>query len=202
MLSCSCPAVMASLPSFFIARMPRSKPGFAPAGESGSLLFAFAPASAGLPGLAPAGEFPFFACPKKGNRKKRQPQSGPLRGSLRCSVRGGDSETCFAQTSSSLIPSPLRCSALPQRRGIQNSQYQKQNFQFQNSFWLSTCLGTCTSFVYLRGQIWLLAPFGFWGQSPNLPSLWLARRVRRFAPQQNWCLTPITKGRGVRVGPK
>jgi hypothetical protein len=33
---------------------------------------------------------------------------------------------------------------------------------------------------------------GFWGQSPNSPSLWLARRVRCGAPQRNWCLTPIT----------
>src|SRR5665811_691009 len=31
----------------------------------------------GQPGFAPAGEFPFFACPKKGNRKKRQPDSSP-----------------------------------------------------------------------------------------------------------------------------
>jgi len=74
----------------------------------------------GKPGLAPAGEFPFFACPKKGNRKKGQPQSGPLRGSLCCSCRGGDSETRLTpQTSSSLIPSSLRCSALPGRRGAE-----------------------------------------------------------------------------------
>jgi hypothetical protein len=33
---------------------------------------------------------------------------------------------------------------------------------------------------------------GFWGQSPNSPSLQLALRVRCFAPQRNWCLTPIT----------
>ena len=32
----------------------------------------------------------------------------------------------------------------------------------------------------------------FWGQSPNSPSLWLALRVRCFASQRNWCLTPIT----------
>jgi len=34
---------------------------------------------------------------------------------------------------------------------------------------------------------------GFWGQSPNSPSLRLAHRVRRKAPQRNWCLTPITR---------
>jgi integrase len=33
---------------------------------------------------------------------------------------------------------------------------------------------------------------GFWGQSPNSPSLRLARRVRCRAPQRNRCLTPIT----------
>lgn len=33
---------------------------------------------------------------------------------------------------------------------------------------------------------------GFWGQSPNSPSLRLARRVRCCAPQRNRCLTPIT----------
>ena len=32
----------------------------------------------------------------------------------------------------------------------------------------------------------------FWGRSPNSPSLWLALRVRCFASQRNWCLTPIT----------
>ncbi len=33
---------------------------------------------------------------------------------------------------------------------------------------------------------------GFWGQSPNSPSLRLALRVRHKVPQRNWCLTPIT----------
>ena len=42
-------------------------------------------------------------------------------------------------------------------------------------------------------------PPGFWGQSPNSPSLRLAQRVRRFAPQRNWCLTPITR-RGASFG--
>lgn len=32
---------------------------------------------------------------------------------------------------------------------------------------------------------------GFWGQSPNSPSLRLSRRVRCFAPQRNWCLTRV-----------
>src|ERR1035437_9007331 len=36
-------------------------------------------------------------------------------------------------------------------------------------------------------------PPSFWGQSPNSPSLRLAQRVRRKAPQRNWCLTPITR---------
>ncbi len=33
---------------------------------------------------------------------------------------------------------------------------------------------------------------GYWGQSPNATSLRLALRGRCFAPQRNWCLTPIT----------
>ncbi len=39
-----------------------------------------------------------------------------------------------------------------------------------------------------------LSAASFWGQSPNSPSLRLAHRVRRKAPQRNWCLTPITRG--------
>ncbi len=39
-----------------------------------------------------------------------------------------------------------------------------------------------------------VAGVGFWGQSPNSPSLRLALRGRYFAPQRNWCLTPITRG--------
>ena len=47
---------------------------------------------AALPGLAPAGESPFFASPKKGNRKKGEPDSSTLRcaaGTLRCSDQPG-----------------------------------------------------------------------------------------------------------------
>ena len=40
---------------------------------------------------------------------------------------------------------------------------------------------------------------GFWGQSPNSPSLRLARRVRHKVPQRNWCLTPITPPRSNRA---
>ncbi len=46
----------------------------------------------------------------------------------------------------------------------------------------SGCRGT-----QLRG-----CPRSFWGQSPNSPSLRLARGVRHKVPQRNWCLTPIT----------
>src|ERR1035437_4831625 len=50
--------------------------------------------------------------------------------------------------------------------------------------------------------MWLLAPFGYWGQTPI--------SLRRIAPhpagepkaRRIWALTPKTKGRGVRVGPK
>src|SRR5690606_13294015 len=59
---------------------------------------------------------PFFASPKKGRPKKGEPKSGPLRGSLRCSRRGGNSQTCplrGLRTCEFLIPTPLRCSARP-----------------------------------------------------------------------------------------
>ena len=36
-----------------------------------------------MPGLAPAGDLLFFASPKKPKEKKGDPQSGPLRGSLK-----------------------------------------------------------------------------------------------------------------------
>jgi len=60
--------------------------------------------------------------------------------------------------------------------------------------------GAQASSVWLAAAGWhvdhageVKAPaFGFWGQSPNSLSLWLALRVRRFAPLRNWCLTPIT----------
>ena len=68
------------------------------------------------PGLAPAGDLPFFASPKKRRPKKGEPKSGPLRGSLRCSRRGGNSQTCplrGLRTCEFLIPTPLRCSARP-----------------------------------------------------------------------------------------
>jgi hypothetical protein len=40
---------------------------------------------------------------------------------------------------------------------------------------------------------------GFWGQSPNSPSRRLGQRARRYAPQRNWCLTPITQRGGLHV---
>src|SRR5690606_24445788 len=68
------------------------------------------------PGLAPAGDLPFFVSPKKRRPKKGEPKSGPLRGSLRCSRRGGNSQTCplrGLRTCEFLIPTPLRFSARP-----------------------------------------------------------------------------------------
>ncbi len=47
-------------------------------------------------------------------------------------------------------------------------------------------LGSDANFIAVR--------WSFWGQSPNSPSLRLARRARCDAPQRNWCLTPITLG--------
>src|SRR5690606_27352782 len=68
------------------------------------------------PGLGPAGEVLSFASPKESTRRKGEPKSGPLRGSLRCSRRGGNSQTCplrGLRTCEFLIPTPLRCSARP-----------------------------------------------------------------------------------------
>jgi|SRR5674476_338484 len=81
----------------------------------------------GLPGLAPAGEFPFFACPKKWNRKKRQPDSSPgFAGKLCCSGLAGCAQTRFAQTYAPLIRQTLRYSPSSLRRRKPNS-----NCQFQ-----------------------------------------------------------------------
>ena len=52
------------------------------AGGSSFLIYSVLP-SRGLPGLAPAGDLLFFASPKKPKEKKGDPQSGPLRGSLK-----------------------------------------------------------------------------------------------------------------------
>jgi len=43
----------------------------------------------GMPGLGPAAEVLFFASPKQRTQKKGEPESGPLRGALRCSQRAG-----------------------------------------------------------------------------------------------------------------
>ena len=70
----------------------------------------------GEPGLGPAAEALFFASPKKSTQKKGEPTTGPLRGSLRCSVHGGNSQTSplrGRRTREFLIPAPLRCSARP-----------------------------------------------------------------------------------------
>src|SRR5690606_22606852 len=63
--------------------------------------------------------FPYttlFRSQKKSKQRKGEPKSGPLRGSLRCSRRGGNSQTCplrVLRTCEFLIPTPLRCSARP-----------------------------------------------------------------------------------------
>ena len=63
----------------------RSQAGSRPSGGTG----------ARRPGLAPAGEILFFACPKKRIQKKRQPDALSLRfatGTLRCSRRAGEAQ--------------------------------------------------------------------------------------------------------------
>ena len=60
----------------------------------------------------------FFASPKKSTQKKGDPQSGPLRGSLRCSKGTEILETCRLRrlrTSKIFIRPLLRCSAQPER---------------------------------------------------------------------------------------
>src|SRR5690606_26004397 len=72
------------------------------------------------PGLGPAADLPFFVSPKKRRPKKGEPKSGALRASLRCSRRGGNSQTCplrGLRTCEFLIPTPLRCSARPHGGG-------------------------------------------------------------------------------------
>src|SRR5690606_14861038 len=67
--------------------------------------------------------FAHFAKQSYANTKRRpkkgEPKSGPLRGSLRCSRHGGNSQTCplrGLRTCEFLIPTPLRCSARPHGR--------------------------------------------------------------------------------------
>ena len=70
--------------------------------------------SCGEPGLGPAADSLSFASPKESKQRKGEPTPGPLRGSLRCSVRGGHSQTSplrGRRTCECLIPAPLRCSA-------------------------------------------------------------------------------------------
>src|SRR5690606_42122814 len=63
--------------------------------------------------------FPYttlFRSQKKSKQRKGEPKSGALRASLRCSRRGGNSQTCplrGLRTCEFLIPTPLRCSARP-----------------------------------------------------------------------------------------
>ena len=62
-----------------------------------------------LPGLAPAGDLLFFASPKKPKEKKGDPQSGPLRGSLKKLKEPENLETsrlCRRRTSRFFNPSP------------------------------------------------------------------------------------------------
>ena len=88
------------------------------------------------PGLAPAGDLLFFASPKKRRQKKGEPKSGPLRGSLRCSRRGGNSQTCplrGLQTCEFLIPTPLRCSARPHGKAGSGSDSPSRRCDFTPS---------------------------------------------------------------------
>jgi len=50
-----------------------------------------------------------------------------------------------------------------------------------------------TTFFVIEANADVMLKESFWGQSPNSPSLRLARRAWCNAPQRNWCLTPITQ---------
>ena len=72
-----------------------------------------------MPGLAPAGDLLFFASPKKPKEKKGDPQSGPLRGSLKKLKEPENLETSLLrsrQTSKFFNPS-LSTFSSPARTG-------------------------------------------------------------------------------------
>jgi len=74
---------------------------------------------ASMPGLAPAGDLLFFASPKKPKEKKGDPQSGPLRGSLKRLKEPENLETSqlrCRRTSRFFNPSPSAFSS-PARTG-------------------------------------------------------------------------------------
>ena len=74
---------------------------------------------ASMPGLAPAGDLLFFASPKKPKEKKGDPQSGPLRGSLKKLKEPENLETSqlrCRRTSRFFNPSPSAFSS-PARTG-------------------------------------------------------------------------------------
>ena len=75
-----------------------------------------------MPGLAPAGDLLFFASPKKPKEKKGDPQSGPLRGSLKKLKEPENLETSLLRsrrTSRFFNPSPSAFSS-PARTGWEN----------------------------------------------------------------------------------
>ena len=54
-------------------------------------------------------------------------------------------------------------------------------------------MGLALGAQYAGGRNLAQGAMSFWGQSPNSPGLWLARRVQRVALLRNGCLTPITQ---------
>src|SRR5690606_10855145 len=72
----------------------------------------------GVPGVAPGGAPTFFVSTKKRRPKKGEPKPGPLRGSLRCSVRSGCAQTRLRlKHARPFFRAPLRCSARPTGQG-------------------------------------------------------------------------------------
>ena len=88
-------------------------------GISSSLIYSGLPFTS-MPGLAPAGDLLFFASPKKPKEKKGDPQSGPLRGSLKKLKEPENLETSqlrCRRTSRFFNPSPSAFSS-PARTGL------------------------------------------------------------------------------------
>ena len=75
----------------------------------------------GMSGCAPDSALTFFASPKKVSKERRADVRAAARFLALLGARGRlRNSPCGLKHLSRLIPSPLRCSALPQRRGEQS----------------------------------------------------------------------------------
>ena len=146
----------------------------------------------GWPGLGPAADLLFFASPKKSRQKKGEPKPGPLRGALRCSVRGGCAQTRFAQTVRASCPrAPALLSPVTRQVADSGADYSAG----------TQCLQPRTP------QIWLcqsasVAPWGVTGRAAGparggSPTVAVMRwRVAQDWADQGWrCLSEASSAR-------